>query len=317
MTTVNSDHVLVGTQSGNIWVFDARTHECVNTLQPLPDSVVALRQYTNTRCQQDMVIAGLADGKLVIYQTKDILKPQAPRHVIQLCKKIDEGGQCTEDCADHSIACLTIAQKSVFCGCGNDIVVLKIGDKIEFKRRWSIEDRRRGLVRNIAVGSYIWTSTKDSPVIDYWDTTQPILRGSINCKPIMSESGFEAHSRDIRVVCMMLNGQHALWVGLGTGHIILLSPTTRETLCILHRHTASVRCIAMAHGVTSGRSLNFTVTGGMGFVSRPGCTQKKNKGEFGHVLVWDADLGEQVKRLITDHHKRHQETRLQKASIFV
>lgn len=301
--------MLVGTQSGNIWVFDAWTHECVNTLQPLSDSVVALRHYSNSRCKQDIVIAGLADGKLVIYQTKDLMNPQATRQIIQLCKKIEDGGQCTEDCADHSIACLTIAQKSIFCGCGNDIVVLKIDKKIEFKRRWSIEDRRRGLVRNIAVDSYIWTSTKDSSIIDYWDASQPILRGSINCKPIMTESGFEAHSRDIRVVCMMLHGQDALWVGLGTGHVILLSRITRETLCILHRHTASVRCIAMARATTFGRSLSLIVTGGMGFVQRPGCSQKKTKGEFGHVLVWEADLGEQVKRLIGDYHKRHQETR--------
>jgi leucine-rich repeat kinase 2 len=307
MVAVGRDLVLVGTQSGTIWVFDALSHKCLHNLQPLPDSVVALRHYSNIKCNQDIVIGGLADGQLVIYQTKDLMNQQASRQMIQLCQKVEDGGQCTDDCTNHSVACLAIAQKSVFCGCGNDVVVLKLEKKIELRRRWSIEDTRKGLVRNIAVGSYIWTSTKDSPLIDFWDTSQPVLRGTVNCKAIMTESGFEGESRVIRVVCMMLHGQNALWIGLGTGHIILLSPSTRETLCILNRHSSSVRCMAIARTPALCRPVSLIVTGGMGFIQRPGCNRKKAKGEFGHVLVWEADLGEQVRRLNTDHHKRHQE----------
>ncbi|KAK3698088.1 hypothetical protein QZH41_017526 [Actinostola sp. cb2023] len=307
MTAVHNDRILVGTQSGTIWVFDALSHTCSHSLQRLPDSVISLRHYVTSH--EDLVLAGLANGSLVIYKTNELKNPQASRHIISLCKTEKDGGECLDNCHVHPVACISIAQRCIYCGCGNDIVVFKLDqNSVVLKRRWSIEDRRKQCVLNIAVGSFmIWTSTKDSPQIDFWDISQPVLRGTVNCATLANTSGIEGESRDFRVVCMMLYDQTALWVGLGTGHVIVLSPKTREALYVVKRHTGTVRCMAVAcRSSMHGRPVSLVITGGMGFIERPQCSGKDGDkdGDFGHVLVWEADLAEQSKRLHTDKMKR-------------
>lgn len=306
IAAVHNDCIIVGTQSGTIWVFDAVSRTCKHSLKVLPDSVVSLRHYYNSKTYDDVVLAGLANGSLVIYKTKDIRNANAEGEIMHLCRTINDGGSCPENCTVHAVACITIAKRSMYCGCGNDIVLFQLEqNSVTFKRRWSVEDRRNQCVLNISVGAFVWTSTKDSPYIDFWDISQPVLRGTINCATIISMgTTIPRNSRDMRIVCMLVE-KNTLWVGLGTGHVIALSTKSRDTLYVLKRHTGPVRCLAIAQRSSRhGKPVSLLMTGGKGFVERPGF--KSNDQDFGYVLVWEADLAEQKKRLLDDKTKRQQ-----------
>ncbi|XP_048584779.1 leucine-rich repeat serine/threonine-protein kinase 2 isoform X2 [Nematostella vectensis] len=303
ITAVHSHLVVAGTQSGTLWIFDAWTHKCLHSLPALPDAVLCLRHFFDIKTGQDVVVAGLADGKLAVYQTISLQKQDAVPHMVTFCRA---GSDATcQDCASHPIACITQARKRLYVGCGNDVIVVQPNDGFAVERRWSVQDRNRGLVNNIAVGVQIWTSTKDSPSVDFWDVSKVVHHGTIDCRSILEASGVNEDSHEMRVVCMLLHRRTALWVGLGGGHVIVLSPTTCDPLCVINRHVGAVRCLALAaRRSIAGRPVSFVLSGGMGFRERPGYSRKK--ADFGYVLVWEADIGEQVLALNDDRIKREE-----------
>ncbi|EDO37102.1 predicted protein [Nematostella vectensis] len=303
ITAVHSHLVVAGTQSGTLWIFDAWTHKCLHSLPALPDAVLCLRHFFDIKTGQDVVVAGLADGKLAVYQTISLQKQDAVPHMITFCRT---GSDATcQDCASHPVACITQARKRLYVGCGNDVIVVQPNDGFAVERRWSVQDRNRGLVNNIAVGAQIWTSTKDSPSVDFWDVSKVVHHGTIDCRSILEASGVNEDSHEMRVVCMLLHRRTALWVGLGGGHVIVLSPTTCDPLCVINRHVGAVRCLALAaRRSIAGRPVSFVLSGGMGFRERPGYSRKK--ADFGYVLVWEADIGEQVLALNDDRIKREE-----------
>ena len=78
MTAVHSNIVLIGCQSGRLWVFEAgfsMQHKCLHCLPRLPDAVLCLKHYVDTRSGLDLVLAGLANGKLAIYEAKSLKQP--------------------------------------------------------------------------------------------------------------------------------------------------------------------------------------------------------------------------------------------------
>ncbi|EDO25766.1 predicted protein, partial [Nematostella vectensis] len=92
---------------------------------------------------QDVVVAGLADGKLAVYQTISLQKQDAVPHMITFCRT---GSDATcQDCASHPVACITQARKRLYVGCGNDVIVVQPNDGFAVERRWSVQDRNRGL----------------------------------------------------------------------------------------------------------------------------------------------------------------------------
>lgn len=301
ITAVHSDLVLVGTQSGKIWVFDAWNHSCLGLLHTMADAVLCLRHHVDKKNDQDLVFAGSGSGQLEIFETKNLRAHESQPLVIDLCRsKVN----CT-DCTQHPVACMAVSCRRLYCGCGNDIVLLRLtGTKPEIERRWSVEDRMRGLVLNVAVGSFVWTSTKDSPQVDFWDRNQSKLAGSLDFQIILQDSGFKEDPDGMRVVSLLL--QQSLWVGLGTGHVIIIDPSTQQPLSIIGRHTSSVRCMVDAREPAFGKQVSLVLTGGMGFVERPGCKWKKEISDFGHVLMWEAEMCEQAKHL-EKHRNRRQE----------
>ena len=66
---IKDQMVIAGTQKGNIVVFDAESHEQLNTVTDLGDSVLCLKMY----CVDNryLVIAGLANGHVAIFNGND------------------------------------------------------------------------------------------------------------------------------------------------------------------------------------------------------------------------------------------------------
>ena len=156
IVAVNDDTVLAGTQSGKIWVFDAWNHKCQFSLPQLPDAVLCLRHYKDGANDVDVVLAGLANGQLAVYDTYSVKNSDdAQPKYFDLCHSKIVGDTLCEDCQAHPVACTAVGKKRLFCGCGNEIVVLRIKRnlEIEIERRWFVEDRAKGLVLNLAVGS--------------------------------------------------------------------------------------------------------------------------------------------------------------------
>ena len=78
MAAVHSNIVLVGTQSGTLWVFEAgctKEHKCLHSLPRLPDAVLCLRHYMDARTGLDLVFAGLANGQLAVYDARNLKQP--------------------------------------------------------------------------------------------------------------------------------------------------------------------------------------------------------------------------------------------------
>lgn len=312
IVAVDSDTVLAGTQSGRIWVFDASNHKCQFSQPQLPHAVLCLRHYKEEakgeNCGVNLVIAGLANGQLALYDADSVKKENAQPKFFNVCPTMSLEGTSCEEYNVHPVACTAVGKKRLFCGCGNEVVVLRIneGDKVDFERRWAVEDRNKGLVLNIAVSSsFVWTSTRDSPVIECWDFSKAKLVGHVDCMAILKDTGYNGNLRGARVVSLLLSHK-TLWVGLGTGHVILIDPSTRKHLSVIQRHVSAVRCLADTRSPASSKSTSYVLSGAMGFIERPGVEWTKANNEFGYALVWEAEFVEQAKHLENHVRKRRE-----------
>ena len=297
IAAVQEDLVLVGTKSGKIYAFDARSHSCVdeslgafctlagavNTLHPLPGS--------------DMVFAGSASGQLVRLGVKVV---RAQRKFQPIHVELD-GGQ--------PVVCLASTARRLYCGLGNEVVRFSVcGDQLDIDQRWSVRrgEQSRGLVQSIAVGAHVWTSTQDSACVDVWDPNYGELIETVDCGAILVASGVQENAPDMRVLSLLLLPRE-LWVGLGSGHVILFNRANREPVSIIKRHASAVRCMAAADcGLDSDKPISLVVTGGMGFVERPGCEWKKADCKFGYALMWEAGISGQAEFLKTYRSKRRE-----------
>ena len=93
--------------------------------------------------------------------------------------------------------------------------------------------------------------------------------------------------------------------------MILIDPATRKQLSMIHRHVSAVRCLCLADSRNpelSDQKTSLVLSGGMGFIERPGCERKKPNNEFGYALAWEADFTEQAKDLESHIRKRRELT---------
>eukprot|EP00731_Ephydatia_muelleri_P029295 Em0020g939a len=111
-------------------------------------------------------------------------------------------------------------------------------------------------------------------------------------------------TKDLRVTCMLLQPppQSVLWVGLGTGHILLLNATSMVPIVAAKRHVSSVKCMQMTRAQVGEATVNLVVSAGLGFHPRvpqsSSADLKAHDNPFskgdpencGSVLVWDQCL---------------------------
>ena len=299
--------MLAGTLSGTMWVFDAANHKCQFSQAQLPQGILCLSQFTDEHMGVDLVIAGLANGQLAVYDAYSVKRKDAKAELLNLCPTPADGDTPCGECNVYPVACTAVGKKRIFCGCGNEVVVLRVNDrgKLEIERRWNGEDRNEGLVLNIAVTSnFVWTSTRSSPVIECWDFCKAKLVGHVDCMAILKDNGYTGDLRGARVVSLLLSNK-TLWVGLGTGHMILIDPSTRKHLSVIRRHMSAVRCLVDTR--RPAEETSFVLSGAMGFIARPGHgSNKQTNNTFGHALVWEAEFVKQAKDLECHIKKRRE-----------
>ena len=69
-----------------------------------------------------------------------------------------------------------------------------------------------------------------------------------------------------------------LWIGLGSGHMLIFNATTQRLLMVTKRHVKSVRCLQLVRTIMGEKPVNFVISGGFGFLERPGYNSPNKKG---------------------------------------
>lgn len=71
-----------------------------------------------------------------------------------------------------------------------------------------------------------------------------------------------------------------LWVGLGSGHMLMFNATSQRLLMTTKRHVQSVRCLQLVKTMFAENPVNYVISGGFGFQQRPGYSAP-NRGKAG------------------------------------
>jgi len=89
---------------------------------------------------------------------------------------------------------------------------------------------------------------------------------------------------EARVLSMVLQHQPSgvLWVGLASGHILLMNSVSKQPIMATRRHGHSVCCIRLVETVLNEKPLRHVLSSGYGFLQRPGSdAPKKGKNSAG------------------------------------
>ncbi|KAL5473187.1 hypothetical protein EMCRGX_G027636 [Ephydatia muelleri] len=300
MLMTSSSTVLLGTSTGAIilYTYSGSEFKMKSRLAQLNDSVLCLEKTAKNEC----LCAGLANGELAIFTQTQI---QAGTQNIQphLLLKLGTG----------SIKVMKRHHTKLFVSCGVDVVVLQASDThIVETFRWTTTDvSSAGLIQSIEIGlDSIWIGHRNSPTIQVWDLDEYKLKWVVSCDVLLNNLRLKSEelstekmdTKDLRVTCMLLQPppQSVLWVGLGTGHILLLNATSMVPIVAAKRHVSSVKCMQMTRAQVGEATVNLVVSAGLGFHPRvpqsSSADLKAHDNPFskgdpencGSVLVWDS-----------------------------
>ncbi|XP_065071616.1 leucine-rich repeat serine/threonine-protein kinase 2-like isoform X2 [Rhopilema esculentum] len=285
MCIIKDQMVIAGTQKGNIVVFDAESHEQLNTITDLGDSVLCLKMYSVDN--RYLIIAGLANGHIAIFNGNDFAKTDQIRPITQMEVLQNEEG-LSDSKRRHPVTSIQISRRKCYCGVGGRIAVID-PNRGHTERFISNGGEVNNIINQISIRKYIWTSSKSSSVVHCLDSTTGILRGSFDCAKVLRERYQDISQSDCRVLSLYQQSD-ALWIGCGGGHVIIIDPNSNfKVLAVVSRHSSAVRCIIGASGNDEGKPVSLVLTGGIGFSER---AQKVGTcdSNFGYVLVWQAEL---------------------------
>ena len=70
-----------------------------------------------------------------------------------------------------------------------------------------------------------------------------------------------------------------LWVGIGSGHILLVNSITRVPLMVVKRHMSAVRGLLSVRALVADKPAHLVLSGGYGFHQRPDSSPQGKEGE--------------------------------------
>ena len=93
----------------------------------------------------------------------------------------------------------------------------------------------------------------------------------------------EVSSHDARVMSLQLQQYPSsiLWVGLASGHLLLVNALSKRPVMVTKRHMRSIRCIRLVKATIADKPVHYVMSGGYGFQQRPGSSAPE-KGN--HIL---------------------------------
>lgn len=194
--------ILVGTVSWYMHAFLLELSAEVWCIQ-LNDSVVDI-----AHLPEGKVFAALADGSIAVLQNAS--GQEAP----------SEGSHIRVGGAP--VTCLTLVNENVWCGCGNNVVILDGSCLVELGSL-VVSNSRRHQVSKLTPGKHgVWCTVRGSSCVLLLDqvTFDVLLKvDDVTSLDTSSDSRVIAFS-DSRVTTVMAVGEE-LWVGLGNGQVLI------------------------------------------------------------------------------------------------
>ena len=85
-----------------------------------------------------------------------------------------------------------------------------------------------------------------------------------------------------RVTSLLLQQQPSstLWLGLGSGHLLLVNATTRIPLMAVKRQLSAVRGLLSVRALVGEKPAHLILSGGFGFQQRPITSSQANGGRW-------------------------------------
>ena len=92
-----------------------------------------------------------------------------------------------------------------------------------------------------------------------------------------------------RVTSMLLQQQPSstLWLGLGSGHLLLVNSITRVPLMVVKRHMSAVRGLLSVRALVGEKPAHLILSGGIGFQQRPANSSQAKGGKS--ILIMSAE----------------------------
>lgn len=190
--------------------------------------------------------------------------------LLNLCFILVDGDMFCGECNVYFVVCIVVGKKRIFCGCGNEVVVLWVNDcgKLEIECWWNGEDRNEGFVLNIVViFNFVWILICSSFVIECWDFCKVKLVGYVDCMVIFKDNGYIGDLWGVCVVSFFLLNK-IFWVGLGIGYMIFIDLLICKYLSVIWCYMFVVWCFVDICCLVE--EILFVLLGVMGFIVRFG-----------------------------------------------
>ena len=117
-----------------------------------------------------------------------------------------------------------------------------------------------------------------SKYADHYHHASSLLELRTLCLRLPEDQGLNSYDTRITSMLLQQSPHSVLWIGLGSGHLLLLNAVNRRALMLIKRHVSSVRYLAMVKAILDEKPVNYIISGGFGFQQRPGQHSIPSKG---------------------------------------
>ncbi|XP_060603950.1 leucine-rich repeat serine/threonine-protein kinase 2-like [Ruditapes philippinarum] len=250
MEPLDDHRLALGTQAGKVWIYDTSNCTLLNSSANLKAPVLSMKHYKN-EAKGKVLLAGLANGKLAIFQVQELLQDNDADPVCLYPGKEQE-----------PVLCMTKLRQRIFLSCGTRIIALNISRIIEWDKEIETaetKDASTPAINTLAViKGHIIFSRKSSSCVEIWDSASQRVE-----KVIAVDETFDIPKTEARVTALSVDNT-SIWIGTHGGYLGVLDIITFSVVALTHRHMRAVRSIV--HVNDKGSSRNKVVfSGGLGF----------------------------------------------------
>ncbi|XP_060770914.1 leucine-rich repeat serine/threonine-protein kinase 2 isoform X4 [Neoarius graeffei] len=299
------DWLVAGTQSGSLVVMDTRNITVLHCLQRAKDAVTSLFFHTPSQRSylKNYLLVGTADGMLVIYEDSVIKRADgAPVKLVQIGN------------ANTPLMCLAPSghyqdRTTLWAACGTRVLSLTVDYDISkiINTRFTFYHQQHlasseACISQLVVEKYVYLSKNGGHSVEVWDKKSGKMIDFIDClqllrkvRAVSADRSREMESLWARVKALLVQHNGTLWIGTGSGLILLVDLPTRQLLQVINPGCHSVRTMASVLIEKQGQKSVILMLG-----RRIHMSQKKIKSQSytdAVLMMWSSTLSQEVKDL--------------------
>ncbi|KAB5565628.1 hypothetical protein PHYPO_G00243780 [Pangasianodon hypophthalmus] len=310
------DWLVAGTQSGSLVVMNTRNITVLHCLQSTKDAVTSMFFHTPSQRSRlkNYLLVGTADGMLVIYEDSVIkCADGAPVKLVQV-GNVNTPLMCLAPSGHYQ------DRTTLWAGCGTRVISLTVDYDISKSIDTSLQrlTNSEACISRLVVEKYVYLSKNGGHRVEVWDKKSGKMIDFIDCVQLLrlscvpnrkvragsADSLKEMESLWARVKSLLVQHNGTLWIGTGSGHILLVDLSTRQLLQVISPGCHSVRTMASVLIGTQGQKSVILMLG-----TRVQMSQEKIKSQSDKdtvLMMWSSTLSQEIKDL-----NRHCELRQQ------